>query len=145
LSYSLACTPIDDNDDIMNVHPLEIYRKPLEAIRAGTKKVEIRTNNSYEVIRYDQLKAGDQISFQVISGPPFIGLDVIDPNALTVEVVEVRQYPDPKALLLGEGMEVLSTLCETIDEGIELLYSFHEYQEMIPVHGIFAIEIKVLD
>jgi len=25
---------------------------------------------------------------------------------------------------------------------VELLYSFHEYKEMIPVHGIFAIHIS---
>ncbi len=123
-------------------YKLEIYRKPLESILSGKKKVEIRTNNSYEAIRYDQLNVGDTISFQVISGPPFIGLDVIEPDALTVEVLEVRHYPDALALLDAEGMQVLSNLCDTKAQGVELLNSFHEYQEMIPVHGIFAIEIR---
>ncbi|GEM75383.1 hypothetical protein [Vibrio sagamiensis] len=126
----------------MKCYPLEIYQAPLNSILSGLKKVEIRTNNSYEAIAYDKLKKGDRISFQVISGPPFIGLDVIKPDALMVEVTEVRHYPDPKALLEGEGMEVLSNLCETLEEGVELLYSFHEYKEMIPKHGIFAIAIK---
>lgn len=130
----------------MTLYPLEIYQAPLDAIRSGKKKIEIRTNNSYESIRYDQLKSGDRIAFQVISGPPFVGLDdVITPNALTVEVVAIRHYPDPKSLLITEGMAVLSTLCEKLDEGIELLYSFHEYKEMIPIHGIFAIEIRPID
>ncbi|MCJ2375505.1 hypothetical protein LNL84_01495 [Vibrio sp. ZSDZ34] len=123
-------------------YKLEIYRKPLESILSGKKKVEIRTNNSYEAIRYDQLKVGDFISFQVISGPPFIGLDVIEADALTVEVVDVRHYTDALSLLNTEGMEVLSNLCETKEQGIELLHSFHEYKEMIPKHGIFAIEIR---
>ncbi|AYV24458.1 hypothetical protein [Vibrio mediterranei] len=129
----------------MTEYPLEIYQAPLDAIRSGVKKVEIRTNNSYEAIEYDKLMPGDKISFQVISGPPFVGLDVIKPNALIVEVVEVRQYPDPRALLTSEGMQVLSKLCNTIEEGIEMLYSFHEYKEMIPQHGIFAIEIRIVE
>ena len=123
-------------------YSLEIYKKPLEAIQAGIKKVEIRTNNSYEQINYNKLQVGDTISFQVISGPPFVGLDVIEADALMVEVVSVIKYRDPKELLKQEGLEVLSTLVSNIDDGIELLFSFHEYKEMIPVHGIFAIHIQ---
>ena len=123
-------------------YSLEIYKKPLEAIQAGIKKVEIRTNNSYEQINYNRLQVGDTISFQVISGPPFVGLDVIEADALMVEVVSVIKYIDPKELLKQEGLEVLSSLVANIDDGIELLYSFHEYKEMIPVHGIFAIHIQ---
>ena len=125
-------------------YSLEIYKKPLEAIQAGIKKVEIRTNNSYEQINYNRLQVGDTISCQVISGPPFVGLDVIEADALMVEVVNVIKYRDPKELLKQEGLEVLSTIVETIQEGVDLLYSFHEYKEMIPVHGIFAICIKPL-
>ena len=123
-------------------YSLEIYKKPLEAIQAGIKKVEIRTNNSYEQINYNKLQVGDTISFQVISGPPFVGLDVIEADALMVEVVSVIKYRDPRELLKQEGLEVLSTLVSNIDDGIELLYGFHEYKEMIPVHGIFAIHIQ---
>jgi len=123
-------------------YSLEIYKKPLEAIQAGIKKVEIRTNNSYEQINYNRLQVGDTISFQVISGPPFVGLDVIEADALMVEVISVIKYRDPKELLKQEGLEVLSSLVANIDHGIELLYSFHEYKEMIPVHGIFAIHIQ---
>ena len=86
----------------MNSYKLEIYQRPLDAIKSGAKRVEIRTNNSYEAIQYDQLNKGDHIVFQVISGPPFVGLDVIQPNALTVEVLDVRNYPDPRALLMAE-------------------------------------------
>ncbi|MCL9780924.1 hypothetical protein M9194_05695 [Vibrio sp. S4M6] len=126
----------------MKRYPLEIYQAPLDSILSGKKKVEIRTNNSYEAIRYDQLCPGDRIDFQVIAGPPFVGLDVIVPNALSVEVIDVRHYPDANSLLVAEGMQVLSNLCESLQEGVELLQSFHEYTEMIPIHGIFAIEIR---
>ena len=123
-------------------YKLEIYENPLKAIESGLKKVEIRTNNTYEEINYDQLLPGDILSFQIIPGPPFIGLEVIIPDALEAEVLKVVKYKNPEALLKQEGLDVLSTLVETIDEGVELLYSFHEYKEMIPVHGIFAIHIS---
>ena len=126
-------------------YKLEIYESPLKAIQSGLKKVEIRTNNTYEEINYDQLLPGDILSFQIISGPPFIGLEIITPDALEVEVLKVVKYKDPEAFLEQEGLNVLSTLVETIDEGVELLYSFHEYKEMIPVHGIFAIHIGLVD
>ena len=127
-----------------NEYKLEIYREPLEAIKNGTKRIEIRTNNSYEDIDYKLLQSGDIISFQVINGPPFVNLDVIDPDALKVKVTNVKNYKDPKELLIKEGLEVLSTLVNSLEEGIEMLYSFHEYKDMIPLHGIFAIEIKTI-
>ena len=125
-------------------YSLEIYKKPLEAIQAGIKKVEIRTNNSYEQINYNILQVGDTISFQVISGPPFVGLDVIEADALMVEVVSVIKYRDPRELLKQEGLEVLSTLVSNIDDGVEILYSFHEYKEMIPIYGIYAIHFDLI-
>tara|TARA_B100000965_G_scaffold45244_1_gene33123 strand:- start:84 stop:473 length:390 start_codon:yes stop_codon:yes gene_type:complete len=129
---------------MVNEYKLEIYKKPLEAIKNGYKRIEIRTNNSYEDIDYKELNYGDIISFQIINGPPFINLDVIIPDALKVKVISVKNYKDPKELLIHEGLEVLSTLVGSIEEGIDLLYSFHEYKEMIPLHGIFAIEIETI-
>tara|TARA_B100001079_G_C15984975_1_gene329182 strand:- start:84 stop:473 length:390 start_codon:yes stop_codon:yes gene_type:complete len=129
---------------MVNEYKLEIYKQPLEAIKNGYKRIEIRTNNSYEDIDYKELNYGDIISFQIINGPPFINLDVIIPDALKVKVISVKNYKDPKELLIHEGLEVLSTLVGSLEEGIDLLYSFHEYKEMIPLHGIFAIEIETI-
>ena len=125
-----------------SLYKLEIYKKPLEAIKNGSKNIEIRTNNSYEAIDYSLLKVDDVISFQIINGPPFVNLDVVTPDALKVKVKRVTNYRNPEELLLNEGLQVLSTLVNSLDEGIKMLYSFHEYEEMIPIHGIFAIEIE---
>ena len=125
-------------------YKLEIYKKPLDAIKNGTKHIEIRTNNSYEAIDYSLLKVDDIISFQIINGPPFVNLDVITPDALKVKVKRVTNYRNPEELLLNEGLQVLSTLVNSLDEGIKMLYSFHEYEDMIPIHGIFAIEIEIV-
>ena len=127
-----------------SLYKLEIYKKPLDAIKNGTKHIEIRTNNSYEAIDYSLLKVDDIISFQIINGPPFVNLDVITPDALKVKVKRVTNYRNPEELLLNEGLQVLSTLVNSLDEGIKMLYSFHEYEDMIPIHGIFAIEIEII-
>tara|TARA_Y100001958_G_scaffold134630_1_gene105332 strand:+ start:306 stop:695 length:390 start_codon:yes stop_codon:yes gene_type:complete len=125
-------------------YKLEIYKKPLEAIKSGIKRIEVRTNNSYENIDYEALQPGDLISFQIINGPPFVNLDVVVPNALKVRVLNVVKYKNPKDLLVKEGLDVLSTLVNSLEEGIEMLYSFHEYKEMIPIHGIYAIKIETI-
>ena len=125
-------------------YKLEIYKEPLKAIKNGIKRIEIRTNNSYENIDYNYLQPGDLISFQIINGPPFVNLDVVIPDALKVRVLNVIKYKDPKDLLVKEGLDVLSTLVNSLEEGVEMLYSFHEYKEMIPIHGIYAIEIETI-
>ena len=127
-----------------SLYKLEIYKKPLDAIKNGSKHIEIRTNNTYESIDYSFLKVDDVISFQIINGPPFVNLDVVTPDALKVKVKRVTNYRNPEELLLNEGLQVLSTLVNSLDEGIKMLYSFHEYEDMIPIHGIFAIEIEIV-
>ncbi len=128
----------------MSIYPLEIYRKPLEAIISGRKKVEIRTNNSYENIDYTKLEPYDIIKFQIINGPPFVGLEIVEKDALSVEVLKVIKYKNPEDLLTNEGLEVLSGIVSSLEEGVEMLYSFEEYKEMIPIHGIFAIHFNLI-
>ena len=128
----------------MSIYSLEIYRKPLEAIISGRKKVEIRTNNSYENIDYKKLEPGDIIKFQIINGPPFVGLEIVEKDALSVEVLKVIKYKNPEDLLKNEGLEVLSGIVSSLEEGVEMLYSFEEYKEMIPIHGIFAIHFNLI-
>jgi|TARA_A100001037_G_C15137163_1_gene631746 ASC-1-like (ASCH) protein len=128
----------------MSTYPLEIYRKPLEAIISGRKKVEIRTNNSYENIDYTKLEPYDIIKFQIINGPPFVGLEIVEKDALSVEVLKVIKYKNPEDLLKNEGLEVLSGIVSSLEEGVEMLYSFEEYKEMIPIHGIFAIHFNLI-
>ena len=129
----------------MSIYSLEIYRKPIEAIISGTKKVEIRTNNSYESIDYTKLEPGDIIKFQIINGPPFVGLEIVEKDALSIEVLKVIKYENPEDLLKKEGLEVLSGIVSSLEEGVQILYSFEEYKEMIPIHGIFAIHFNLIN
>ena len=128
----------------MSIYSLEIYRKPLEAIISGKKKVEIRTNNTYENIDYTKLEPYDIIKFQIINGPPFVSLEIVEKDILSVEVLKVIKYKNPEDLLKNEGLEVLSGIVSSLEEGVEMLYSFEEYKEMIPIHGIFAIHFNLI-
>ena len=128
----------------MSIYSLEIYRKPLEAIISGKKKVEIRTNNTYENIDYTKLEPYDIIKFQIINGPPFVSLEIVEKDVLSVEVLKVIKYKNPEDLLKNEGLEVLSGIVSSLKEGVQILYSFEEYKEMIPIHGIFAIHFNLI-
>jgi len=128
----------------MSIYSLEIYRKPLEAIISGKKKVEIRTNNTYENIDYTKLEPYDIIKFQIINGPPFVSLEIVEKDVLSVEVLKVIKYKNPEDLLKNEGLEVLSGIVSSLEKGVEMLYSFEEYKEMIPIHGIFAIHFNLI-
>ena len=54
------------------------------------------------------------------------------------------KYKNPEDLLKNEGLEVLSGIVSSLGEGVEMLYSFEEYKEMIPIHGIFAIHFNLI-
>ena len=54
------------------------------------------------------------------------------------------KYKNPEDLLKKEGLEVLSGIVSSLAEGIQMLYSFEEYKEMIPIHGIFAIHFNLI-
>ena len=54
------------------------------------------------------------------------------------------KYKNPEDLLKNEGLEVLSGIVSSLEEGVEMLYGFEEYKEMIPIHGIFAIHFNLI-
>ena len=55
------------------------------------------------------------------------------------------KYKNPEDLLKNVGLEVLSGIVSSLEEGVEMLYSFEEYKEMIPIHGIFAIHFNLIN
>ena len=76
---------------------------------------------------------------------PFIGLEIVEKDALSIEVLKVIKYKHPEDLLKKEGLEVLSGIVSSLEEGVQILYSFEEYKEMIPIHGIFAIHFNLIN
>ena len=76
---------------------------------------------------------------------PFVGLEIVEKDALSIEVLKVIKYKNPEDLLKKEGLEVLSGIVSSLEEGVQILYSFEEYKEMIPIHGIFAIHFNLIN
>lgn len=115
---------------------------PFDAIVAGTKTFELRTNTSYEEIDYTKLKSGDQIEFEVIAGPPFKDFKVIHNHRLEITIGEVRHYDSARTLFETEGFKWCSFEPASIDDAIDWIHQILEYENSIPKYGIYAFEVK---
>jgi ASC-1-like (ASCH) protein len=120
----------------------EIYQLPFNAILAGTKKFELRSNTSYEKIDYRSLKTDDQIEFKVIAGPPFVNFDVINNQRLVITIGEIKHFSSARALFEQEGYKWCSFEPNSIEEAIDWIHQILEYKTSIPLYGIYAFEIK---
>ncbi len=119
----------------------QIYQLPFDAIWAGSKKFELRTNTSYETIDYSQLKTGDTIEFEVIAGPPFIDLSPIHKEGLVITIGEVKHYDSARSLFEQEGYKWCSFQPNSIQEAIDWIHQILEYEIAIPKYGIYAFEV----
>ena len=119
----------------------QIYQLPFDAILAGSKKFEMRTNTSYEKIDYSKLKTDDQIEFEVIAGPPFVDFKVIHNKRLLITIGEVRHYKSAKSLFETEGYKWCSFKPDSIEEAIKWIHQILEYKVSIPRYGIYAFEV----
>ncbi len=119
----------------------KIYQLPCDAIVAGTKKYELRTNTSYEEIDYSSLKTGDEIEFEVIAGPPFKNFEPIHDRKLLITIGEVKHFNSAADLFKQEGFKWCSFEPNSILEAVDWIHEILEYKEMIPKHGIYAFEI----
>ncbi|MCL5090987.1 MAG: hypothetical protein M1514_03195 [Patescibacteria group bacterium] len=112
---------------------LDLNDRPFKAIKAGTKKVEGRTQTEFDKIPYSELMPGDLITFVNNSSS----------ETLEVKVVFVHHYPDVKEMLESEGVEnVLSSEPKTVEHGVESYNALTGYKEGIINNGIYAIGIK---
>lgn len=113
---------------------LNLNDRPFKAIKAGTKKIEGRTQTSHETFSYDDLKPSDTITFK----------NSTTNEKMVVMVNAVRHYSNTRAMLEHEGVENVLSSGLDIEGGIESYNSHPEYRENIPKYGIYAIEIKFL-
>ena len=120
----------------MRIFTLKLKERPFEAIKKGTKKIEIRANkeecsgNSVNL-----MKEGDHISFQKEGSSDMI----------KCVVRRVVLYPDVKSLLLKEGTKYALSSTDDLEEGIRSIESIGTYKELITKNGVFAIELKYID
>ena len=107
---------------------LDINDRAANAIRNGTKKVEIRSN-----VNDIKFKTDDIIEFTSNN----IGV-------FYVRVEEVNYYKTIEELLTLEGTRYTTSYTNDYNEAINNIYKLNNYRELIKKNGVFAIHIKYL-
>ena len=114
---------------------LNINNRAFNAIKKGTKRVEIRAtklgDNHFD---YSILKNGDEIEFQSYDG------EII--NCL---VGDINHYDSIEELLTLEGTRYTLSSTNDFNEGVKSINSINGYKEAIPVNGVYAIHIKYIE
>lgn len=111
----------------------DINDRPWNAIRNGTKDIEIRTNTPFENIDYSQLKKGD--IFKLINNETG--------KVLETRILRISHYRTVKELLEKEGTERTLSSGKDLEGGIESIRNIKGYKEAIPKCGIWAIELEL--
>ncbi len=122
----------------MTNYLIDINPRPFNAIKAGTKKIEIRVPTNWDPTPYHEVKAGDSITFT----------NNETQETLNVDVIGVRHYASARELLEAEGTRNTLSSGLPIDQAIERLNDetiFPEYKSNIVKYGVYGIELRVLN
>ena len=110
---------------------LDINNRAFNAIKNGTKRVEIRTtklgNNHFN---YSILKPQDHIIF------------TSNDENLKCNITEINWYKSIEELLTLEGTRYTLSSTNDYEAGIKSINSIDGYQEAIKVNGVYAIHIE---
>jgi ASC-1-like (ASCH) protein len=109
--------------------------RPFQAIKAGTKKIEGRTPKDENDKKFEQMVAGDTLTFT----------NKITNEVMKVEVLGVRHYPEVRAMLEAEGTRNVLSSGLDVEGGIKSYNSLEGYEERIKKFGIYGIEVKVIN
>ena len=107
---------------------LDINDRAANAIRNGTKKVEIRAN-------------ANDIKFKTDDIIEFTSNNI---GVFYVRVEEVNYYKTIEELLTLEGTRYTTSSTNDYNEAINNIYKLNNYRELIKKNGVFAIHIKYL-
>lgn len=114
------------------IYSLNLNDRPFCAIKDGSKRTEARVPISIDTTPYHLLSKGDVLSFR----NRYTG------ETLLAEVDDVCHYSDVVSMLRSEDLsKLLSSGTKDIDEVAKNFSQFREYEENIPMHGIYAIHI----
>lgn len=112
-------------------HNMGLYETPFKSIKSGKKKVEVRLYDE----KRRQIRIGDTIIFTRLP----------DSNeTLTVEVIELRQYPTFKEMYESIPAEDFDAVDDSIHEMVEQTYQIYT-PEREKEWGTVAITINVLE
>lgn len=116
-------------------YTLNLNEWPFNATKAGTKKIEGRTPRDENDTRYEDMKAGDTITFT----------NNVTNEQMACDVLSVKHYHDVRTMLELEGVENVLSSKGNIEEGIESYNSLQGYEERIKKYGIYAIGVRPIE
>lgn len=112
-------------------YKLNLNNRAFDAIKAGTKKIEIRVTTNKNKINYEDIKKGDILEFTN---------DKLEKIKCLVN--ENAWYENSLKLLEMEGTRFTLSSTNDINEGVDSINRFTGYKEGIEKNGIHAIHIQ---
>lgn len=112
-------------------YKLNLNNRAFDAIKAGTKKIEIRVTTDKNKINYEDIKKGDILEFTN---------DRLE--KIKCFVKENVWYENSLKLLEMEGTRFTLSSTNDINKGIDSINRFTGYKEGIEKNGIHAIHIE---
>ncbi len=114
---------------------LDINNRAFNAIKNGTKRVEIRVtklgDNHFD---YNTIKTNDMIEFTSYDG-----------ETLNCLVGDVNHYDSIEELLTLEGTRYTLSSTNDFEEGVKSINSLTGYEEAMKVNGVYAIHITPIE
>ncbi|EKE00170.1 MAG: hypothetical protein ACD_22C00082G0013 [uncultured bacterium] len=118
----------------MPLHKILLRSRPFNAIKNGTKTVEVRANKKVGRLDYAQVAEGDYMVF----------INQETGKSVKCLVERVTLYKDVKSLLLAEGVENTLSSGGDLEAGIKSIESITDYKKVIANKGVFAYRIKLI-
>ena len=113
----------------------DINEGAFNAILAGSKTVEIRTNTAHDPIDYLRIRPGDVLEFDTWPSP--------SGRKMLVAVKAIRHYSDARSLFEAEGLKnTTSSEPKDIQTAVASIHSLTDYEQAIRQHGVFALELE---
>lgn len=112
-------------------YKLKLNNRAFDAIKAGTKKIEIRVTTDKNKINYEDIKKGDILEFTNDKS-----------ENIKCLVKENVWYENSLKLLEMEGTRFTLSSTNDINKGIDSINRFTGYKEGIEKNGIHAIHIE---
>jgi len=117
----------------MTLHKILLRSRPFDAIKNGTKTVEVRANKKVGRLDYAQVHKSDQIVF----------INQETGKSVRCLVERATLYKDVETLLITEGVENTLSSGGDLEAGIKSIESITGYKKVIAEKGVFAYKIKV--
>ena len=118
----------------LKTYNFDLNDRAFNAIKKGTKKIEIRVTKLDGSFDYSLIKDEDVIIFKNSLN-----------KRIRVKVLKVNWYKTIEELLTVEGTKYTLSSTDDFDEGVKSIKSFNGYTEGMEVNGVYAIHIEYLE